>query len=382
MPDDWEEAGFGLYIHWPFCQAKCPYCDFNSHVVREIDHARWKRAYLSEIARLGRETGPRVLRSVFFGGGTPSMMEPDLVADILSAVHATWPCANDLEVTLEANPTSVEAGRFRGYRDGGVNRVSLGVQALNDDDLRRLGRLHSAKEAMTAFDLARDSFERVSFDLIYARQDQTLAEWESELRQAVSLAVDHLSLYQLTIEEGTAFGDRFAAGGLRGLPDEDTGADLYAATQQICGEAGLSAYEVSNHARPGSESRHNVIYWQSGDWAAIGPGAHGRLTLGGVRFATEALRAPMPWLQAVEQAGSGDTLREPLDADAGQTELVLMGLRMTDGIDQTRVRNPLFLNNINGLIDRSVIEQKNGRFMVTEDYRSVLNAVLAEVLRD
>lgn len=310
------------------------------------------------------------------------MMEPDLVADILSAVHATWPCANDLEVTLEANPTSVEAGRFRGYRDGGVNRVSLGVQALNDDDLRRLGRLHSAKEAMTAFDLARDSFERVSFDLIYARQDQTLAEWESELRQAVSLAVDHLSLYQLTIEEGTAFGDRFAAGGLHGLPDEDTGADLYAATQQICGEAGLSAYEVSNHARPGSESRHNVIYWQSGDWAAIGPGAHGRLTLGGVRFATEALRAPMPWLQAVEQAGSGDTLREPLDADAGQTELVLMGLRMTDGIDQTRVHNPLFLNNINGLIDRSVIEQKNGRFMVTEDYRSVLNAVLAEVLRD
>jgi len=319
---------------------------------------------------------------VFFGGGTPSMMDPDLVADILSAVRATWPCANDLEVTLEANPTSVEAGRFRGYRDGGVNRVSLGVQALNDTDLKRLGRLHSVREAMTAFDLARDTFERVSFDLIYARQDQTLAGWDAELRQAVSLAVDHLSLYQLTIEEGTAFGDRFAAGGLRGLPDDDTGADLYAATQEICGEAGLAAYEVSNHARPGSESRHNVIYWQSGDWAAIGPGAHGRLTLGGVRYATEALRAPVPWLQAVEQAGNGDSLREPLDGDAGQTELLLMGLRMTDGVDQGRIKNPLFLNNINSLVDKSIIEARNGRFMVAESYRPVLNAVLADVLRD
>ncbi|MFT6075538.1 MAG: oxygen-independent coproporphyrinogen-3 oxidase, partial [Yoonia sp.] len=228
--EDWEHGGFGLYIHWPFCQAKCPYCDFNSHVVAQIDQKAWQAAYLSEIERFGAETKGRVLRSVFFGGGTPSLMDPDVVDAILTKVRATWPMANDIEITLEANPTSVEAGRFASYRDAGVNRVSMGIQALNDRDLKALGRLHTAAEAMQAFEIARKVFDRVSFDLIYARQDQSLTDWKAELNQALGLAVDHLSLYQLTIEDGTAFGDRYAAGRLRGLPDDDRAADMYALT--------------------------------------------------------------------------------------------------------------------------------------------------------
>ncbi|HEV8036210.1 radical SAM family heme chaperone HemW, partial [Yoonia sp.] len=262
--EDWEHGGFGLYIHWPFCQAKCPYCDFNSHVVAQIDQNAWAEAYLSEIARVGAETQGRVLRSVFFGGGTPSLMDPAVVDAILKKVRATWPIANDLEVTLEANPTSVEAGRFAGYRDAGVNRVSMGIQALNDADLKALGRLHSADEAMRAFEIARKVFDRVSFDLIYARQGQSVADWTAELQHALDLAVDHLSLYQLTIEDGTAFGDRYAAGKLRGLPDDDAAADMYAVTQEICEAAGFAGYEVSNHARAGCESIHNKIYWHYG----------------------------------------------------------------------------------------------------------------------
>ena len=270
MPEDWEHGGFGLYIHWPFCQAKCPYCDFNSHVVAKIDQKAWQSAYLSEIERVGAETEGRVLRSVFFGGGTPSLMDPSVVDAILTKVRATWPIANDIEVTLEANPTSVEAGRFQGFRDAGVNRVSMGIQALNDRDLKALGRLHTASEAMAAFEIARGAFDRVSFDLIYARQGQSVQAWEAELKQALTLAVDHLSLYQLTIEEGTAFGDRFAAGKLRDLPDDDRAADMFALTQGICSDAGFQSYEVSNHARSGCESIHNKIYWRYGDYAGIG----------------------------------------------------------------------------------------------------------------
>ncbi len=240
MAEDWENGGFGLYIHWPFCQAKCPYCDFNSHVVAQIDQKAWADAYLCEIDRIGAETQGRVLRSVFFGGGTPSLMDPEVVDAVLTKVRATWPMANDVEITLEANPTSVEAGRFAEYRDAGVNRVSMGIQALNDADLKALGRLHSAKEALAAFDIARAVFDRVSFDLIYARQGQTAADWEAELTQALSLAVDHLSLYQLTIEDGTAFGDRYRAGKLRGLPDDDTAADMYFLTQGLCEEVGFA----------------------------------------------------------------------------------------------------------------------------------------------
>ena len=381
--EDWEHGGFGLYIHWPFCQAKCPYCDFNSHVVAQIDQKAWQSAYLSEIERIGAETKGRVLRSVFFGGGTPSLMDPDVVDAILTKVRATWSMANDIEITLEANPTSVEAGRFAGYRDAGVNRVSMGIQALNDRDLKALGRLHSATEAMQAFDIARNVFNRVSFDLIYARQEQSLVDWKAELNQALALAVDHLSLYQLTIEDGTAFGDRYAAGKLRGLPDDDRAADMYALTQDVCGEAGFAGYEVSNHARSGDESIHNQIYWRYGDYAGIGPGAHGRLTLGGQRFATEAPSAPMGWLGQVRKDGNGDLERVPLRSEDQFAEFLLMGMRLNEGVDLQRypdTASDILYRNINTLTDIDMISLKDSRLKVTPRGRPVLNAVLRGLL--
>ncbi|MDP5349468.1 MAG: radical SAM family heme chaperone HemW, partial [Paracoccaceae bacterium] len=266
MAEDWQQGGFAIYLHWPFCQAKCPYCDFNSHVARQIDQDRWLAAYQREIDRYALTTPGRVLTSIFFGGGTPSLMNPDVVAGVLERIRQHWPQANDLEVTLEANPGSVEAGRFKAYSQAGVNRISMGIQALNDRDLQRLGRIHSTTEAMAAFDIARSHFDRVSFDLIYARQDQTLQDWKTELKQALGMAVDHLSLYQLTIEDGTAFGDRYARGKLMGLPPDDLSADMYQATQDICEDAGFLTYEVSNHARIGAESRHNRVYWRYGDY--------------------------------------------------------------------------------------------------------------------
>ena len=272
LTEDWQHGGFGLYIHWPFCEAKCPYCDFNSHVARTIDQERWKKAYVSEIDRYARLLPNRVLNTVYFGGGTPSLMDPGVVAEIVDRIRRSWPTSNDLEITLEANPGSVEAGRFAAYAEAGVSRVSMGIQALNDADLRRLGRIHSVADAYQASDIARKYFDRVSFDLMYARQDQTVTAWRAELQQALSMAVDHLSLYQLTIEPARAFGDRFARGKLRGLPDEDRAGDMYDVTQDVCSAAGLHAYEVSNHAAPGAESRHNLVYWRYGDYAGIGPG--------------------------------------------------------------------------------------------------------------
>ncbi|MFO8125111.1 radical SAM family heme chaperone HemW [Yoonia sp.] len=381
--EDWQHGGFGLYIHWPFCQAKCPYCDFNSHVVAQIDQKAWETAYLSEIERIGYETEGRVLRSVFFGGGTPSLMNPDVVDAILTKVRATWPIANNIEVTLEANPTSVEAKRFAGYRDAGVNRVSMGIQALNDADLKALGRLHNANEAMQAFDIARSIFDRVSFDLIYARQDQSVAAWEAELRQALGLAVDHLSLYQLTIEDGTAFGDRYAAGKLCGLPDEDAAADMYAVTQDVCGEAGFSAYEVSNHARSGCESVHNKIYWKYGDYAGIGPGAHGRLTLGGKRYATEAPLAPTAWLSQVRETGNGESNREELYRTDQFVEFLLMGMRLREGVMLSRfaeIKSEVYSRKIKSLTDLGLVETDDGLLRLTERGSPVLNAVLREIL--
>lgn len=383
VTEDWEHGGFGLYIHWPFCQAKCPYCDFNSHVVAQIDQTAWQRAYLSEIDRVGAETQGRVLRSVFFGGGTPSMMDPGLVDAVLQRVRRTWPASNDIEITLEANPTSVEAGRFAGYRDAGVNRVSMGIQALNDRDLKALGRLHTAKEALAAFDVARSVFDRVSFDLIYARQDQTVAAWEAELNQALTLAIDHLSLYQLTIEDGTAFGDRYAAGKLRGLPDEDRSTDMWDATQDICGAAGFHGYEVSNHAKQGQESRHNRIYWRYGDYVGIGPGAHGRVTLGGLRHATEAPLSPARWLVSVNRTGSGEGNRTVLSRDDVATEFLLMGLRLTQGVDLDRLKSltdGVYDNNINELIDMNMLERAQNHLRTTAAGRPVLNAVLGKLL--
>ncbi len=337
--EDWQHGGFGLYVHWPFCQSKCPYCDFNSHVAADIHQDQWARAYLAEIDRVGAMTQGRVLQSVFFGGGTPSLMEPALVATILERVRATWPCTNDWEVTLEANPGSVEAGRFRGFHDAGVNRVSLGVQAMREHDLRRLGRMHSVADARQAFDIARKTFDRVSFDLIYARQDQTVADWQEELTEALQMAVDHLSLYQLTIEDGTVFGDRFAKGLLRGLPSEDASVDMFEATQALCDAAGLGAYEVSNHARPGAESRHNLIYWRAGDYAGIGPGAHGRISQGGARLATTALRMPDAWLAAVQKHGNGDSDVEKMLPGDRATEYAIMSLRLTEGMRRDRFRD-------------------------------------------
>jgi oxygen-independent coproporphyrinogen-3 oxidase len=359
--------------------AKCPYCDFNSHVAAEIDESRWNRAYLSEIARAGRETQGRVLSTIFFGGGTPSLMSPELVGAILEAVRETWTVANDLEVTLEANPTSVEAGRFRGYRDAGVNRVSVGIQALNDRDLKALGRMHSVAEAKAAFGLARDVFQRVSFDLIYARQGQALADWRAELAAALAMAGDHLSLYQLTIEDGTAFGDRFRRGRLKGLPDEDLAADMYLLTQEMTEAAGLPAYEVSNHARPGAQSRHNLIYWRSGDWAGIGPGAHGRLTLGGRRVATETPLSPLGWLRQVETTGSGEGGREVVAAEEALSEAVMMGLRLAEGLPVETVGNENAIV-LNELREDGLIRIENGRMWATTEGRLVLNRITGALL--
>ncbi len=382
--EDWRHGGFGLYLHWPFCQSKCPYCDFNSHVAANIDQSRWQRAYLSEIDRVGALTKGRVLNSVFFGGGTPSLMEPALVAAILDRVGQTWSLANDIEITLEANPGSVEAGRFQGYRSAGVNRLSMGFQALNDADLRRLGRLHSVADGWKALDIARQSFDRVSFDLIYARQDQTLHQWQAELTEALSMAADHLSLYQLTVEEGTAFGDRLARGGLRGLPGEDLAADFYDLTQELCEAAGYPAYEVSNHARMGAESRHNLIYWRAGDYAGIGPGAHGRLTLDGVRWATDTPKPPGEWLQKVEQSGTGEGAREALSRPDRGAEYLMMGLRLREGVAMDRycamTGADIDPAKIKYLRDINMIEFSNGHLMASAQGRMVLNQVIKSLV--
>lgn len=384
--EDWQNGGFGLYLHWPFCQAKCPYCDFNSHVAAEIDQSRWRRTYLSEIARYAAMLPNRVLNTVYFGGGTPSLMAPETVAELISAIRTAWPVANDLEVTLEANPTSVEAGRLRGFAKAGVNRVSMGLQALNDADLKRLGRLHSVDEARHAFALARDTFDRVSFDLIYARQDQTLDDWRAELTQALGFAADHMSLYQLTIEDGTAFGDRAARGLMRGLPDEDRAADMYFLTQDLCDAAGLPAYEVSNHATIGSESRHNLIYWNYGDYIGIGPGAHGRITRNGQKYATETHLSPSAWLQAVETSGHGESHHQPLRGDEQAGEYLMLGLRILNGIDLARYEKlagyEINYNKIKELVDFNLIEQDGARLKATPEGRAVLNAVIRELMME
>ena len=330
------EGGFALYVHWPFCKAKCPYCDFNSHVRAGVDHERWRRALLAELDHFAALTPGHRLDSIFFGGGTPSLMAPATVAAVIDSAVRHWRPAPGIEITLEANPTSVEAERFRGFRAAGVNRVSLGVQALDDADLRFLGREHSVAEALAAVELAAANFPRHSFDLIYARPGQTMTAWEAELRRALDLAAGHLSLYQLTIEPGTRFHAMVEQGRLVPL-DEDVQAALYEQTQALLGAAGLPAYEISNHARPGQESRHNLVYWRYGDYVGIGPGAHGRLTLDGTRLATRTLRVPERWLAAVESDGNGEEPREQVDAGPQLVEALMMGLRLTEGIPLARL---------------------------------------------
>ncbi len=332
------DDGLAIYVHWPFCRAKCPYCDFNSHVRDNVEDVRWSRALTAEIAHTAGtlDVPRRRVASVFFGGGTPSLMPPSVVAAVIDAIACHFTLADDAEITLEANPTSAEAGSFRGFREAGVNRLSLGVQALNDTDLRALGREHSAAEALSALDVAKTVFPRASFDLIYARPGQTLDEWRGELKQALTLAgAGHLSLYQLTFEQGTPFFQARRRGAIRPL-DEDVSADMFELTQDMCEAAGLPAYEISNHAAPGQECRHNLSYWRYGEYAGIGPGAHGRMRFGGALCATKAHRSPEKWLAAVEVEGHGGEPPAPLDQRTRAEEALMMGLRLREGVGAER----------------------------------------------
>lgn len=383
--EDWRHGGFGLYLHWPYCLSKCPYCDFNSHVTNHIDHSAWADAYRREIERAAALTPGRLLQTVYFGGGTPSLMEPETVDVILSAIRKGWSLANDIEITMEANPTSVEAGKFRAFRDSGVNRVSMGLQALNDTDLRRLGRTHTVAEARRAFETAANIFDRTTFDLIYARQYQTLQNWQQELTEALALQSGHMSLYQLTVEDGTIFARRHKLGQLKGLPDDDLGADFYELTQDLCDAAGLPAYEVSNHARPGEESRHNQVYWNSGDFVGVGPGAHGRLTLDGARISTAAPKAPLTWLKQAQSGGAED-LDARLSKEEQATEFLLMGLRLRNGIDLERFEGLsgkcISPSKIQGLTELGLVACEDNRLRATDAGRPLLNALLRELLVD
>ena len=378
------QQAFGVYVHWPFCLSKCPYCDFNSHVRHAaIDETRFAQAFAAEIAATAARAPDRVVSTIFFGGGTPSLMQPATIGTVLDAVARHWQVAPDAEVTLEANPTSVEATRFRGYRTAGVNRVSLGVQALDDRVLAELGRLHTAQEALDAVKVARTVFDRYSFDLIYTRPGQQPNEWARELRTALAEAGEHLSLYQLTIEQDTPFAALHAAGKLR-LPDEDTARALYDTTQEICATHGLPAYEVSNHARRGGECRHNLVYWRAHEYAGIGPGAHGRLDSDGERHATATEKRPEAWLACVEERGNGIVSDDALTREEMSDEFLLMGLRLTEGIDIGRYAEiagrPLDPGRIAALQAHDLIETTPaGRLRVTQPGFPVLDAVVADL---
>lgn len=382
--EDWRNAGFGVYVHWPFCMHKCPYCDFNSHVSREIDQSRWREALLSDIRRSAEELPNRQVDTIFFGGGTPSLMPPETVAAVIEEIRRVWNLAPDAEISLEANPTSVEAGRFAGYSDAGVNRVSMGIQSLRDADLKALGRMHSVSEARTAFDIARKQFDRVSFDLIYARQNQTIDDWDKELSEAINMAVDHLSLYQLTIENGTRFGDMYARGTLRNLPNDTLATDMYFRTQEVCDRHGLPAYETSNHAQAGSESRHNLIYWRYGEYVGIGPGAHGRISVGGQKQATETYVQPDQWLEMVGKNGWGRKSVESIKAQDQASEYLMMSLRLAEGSDLTRFSalngSALNVSQLEDMISAGFVSREGDQVATTTKGRPLLNAVLRQLL--
>jgi oxygen-independent coproporphyrinogen-3 oxidase len=378
------DGAFGVYVHWPFCLSKCPYCDFNSHVRHAaIDQPRFLRAFEAEIAWTAARAPGRVVSSIFFGGGTPSLMAPETVAGILDTIARYWSTAPDVEVTLEANPTSVEATRFRGYRTAGVNRVSLGVQALDDRALSELGRLHSAREALDAVGVARSVFGRYSFDLIYARPQQSPQAWAAELNTAIGEAAEHLSLYQLTIEPETRFAALHSAGKLV-IPDDDLARDLYDTTQEICAGAGLPAYEISNHARPGAECRHNLVYWRGQEYAGIGPGAHGRLDIAGQRYPTATEKRPESWLMRVESLGHGNIVDDVLTREERADEFLLMGLRLAEGIDVAAYEKlsgrPLDPARVHGLLSHDFIQiDAGGRLRVTPAGFPVLDAIVADL---
>jgi putative oxygen-independent coproporphyrinogen III oxidase len=374
-------SDFGIYVHWPFCKAKCPYCDFNSHVRHEpVDAMSFADALARELAWFAQRTQGREVASIFFGGGTPSLMPPDAVGQVLDAIARLWRVLPDAEVTLEANPTSVEAKNFAGYRAAGINRVSVGVQALDEADLKALGRQHSADEALAAFRLAAKIFPRVSFDLIYARPGQTVEQWRGELTRAVCEQQGHMSLYQLTIEQGTRYADLYAAGKLN-VPDEETGADLYDLTQELTAKAGLQAYEISNHALPGHESRHNLIYWRYGDYAGVGPGAHSRIGRGSERLGLSTERHPETWRACVLAEGHG-VIEETRIALADQAaEYLLMGLRIADGIDLARYRDlsGRMPGHLTELTEMGLVSLRGDRLVATEAGRRVLNAVISQL---
>lgn len=378
------DPGFGIYVHWPFCLSKCPYCDFNSHVRQApVDEARFLAAFRQELAHRASLTPGRTVSSVFLGGGTPSLMSPGTVGSILDAIGTHWSVAPGAEVTLEANPTSVESTRFRGYRAAGINRVSLGVQALNDPDLKTLGRLHTAAEALAAVEVAATHFERFSFDLIYARPGQTPAQWQAELSGAIDRAAEHLSLYQLTIEPDTMFERLFNAGKLV-VPDAEQARALWEVTQELTSARGLPAYEVSNHARPGAESRHNLVYWRYGEYAGVGPGAHGRIVTPAGRRAHATERHPEMWLTVVEGEGHGLISDEGLSAEEQGDEFLLMGLRLEEGIDaqrfETLAGRPLDRARIDSLVADGLVERSStGRLRVTREGFPVLDMVVADL---
>ncbi len=380
---------FGLYVHWPFCLSKCPYCDFNSHVREAIDQSRWRAALVRELAHAAGETPGRRVSSIFFGGGTPSLMAPETVAAVIEAAGTAWGLDPEAEITLEANPTSVEAGRLAAYRAAGVNRVSLGVQALDDAALGFLGRSHSAAEAVAAVETARSVFDRVSFDLIYARPGQSVGQWRRELTSAVALAGEHLSVYQLTIEPATAFHAAWRRGELV-PPEEPLAARLYEATQDVLEPAGLPAYEVSNHARSGGRCRHNLTYWRYEDYAGIGPGAHGRLNLADGKWATRQHRGPEAWLAAVERDGHATRGRTRLTAEERLSELVMMGLRLTEGISRAAFRREtgaepeavLEERRLAALQEAGYLEIDGTGLRATVAGRQRLNALSAYLLTD
>ncbi len=384
-PDD-KTPGFGVYVHWPFCAAKCPYCDFNSHVRHQpVDQERFSRAFAAELAYMRARTGPRSVTSIFLGGGTPSLMKPETVGAVLEAIASNWTVPDGIEVTLEANPSSVEAERFRGYRAAGVNRVSLGVQALNEADLKFLGRLHNVAEALQAIGLAREIFPRLSFDLIYARPKQTPEAWEKELEEAIGHAADHLSLYQLTIEEGTPFHALHAARKFA-IPDNDHAAELYVLTQEVTAAHGLPAYEISNHARPGAESRHNLTYWRYGEYVGVGPGAHGRFVEDGRRVVTVTERMPETWANLVEAKGHDIVDGELLSRSEEADEFLLMGLRLVEGIDLTRYEalsgRALASDRLSVLQGEGLVAPVgNSRLRATAQGMIVLDAVVADLAR-
>ena len=376
MSDD----GFGLYVHWPFCRSKCPYCDFNSHVAEGIDQARWRRALLAELDWWADRADRRTLTSIFFGGGTPSLMDPETVAAVIERAESRLGFAGSPEITLEANPTSVEAGRFAAYRAAGVNRVSLGVQALDSASLRFLGRQHDAEEALVAVATAARHFPRFSFDLIYARPGQSVADWREELGRALAHAGTHLSVYQLTIEPGTQFQTRFQRGEIA-IPDDDLAGRLYEVTQEVMERAGLPAYEISNHARPGAESRHNLTYWRMEPYLGIGPGAHGRVPRGGVWYATRQAKAPETWVAAVEAAGHGTAEETALAPEERRREILMMGLRLAEGIPYGRLEVLPPADRLKALVEEGYLADDGRVIAATAAGRQRLNSLIGYLLR-